>query len=179
MSLTEEQYERIALWLDGRDVTLDEAERAAADQIRRDEAMLGRRLGAEAPPQALRRAANRMTAELARPRRQTIWVGRFAAAAAAAVLIALIIWTSPKDRTDPPVGQQMVPIEVVLDEMQNAAEAGAIDLVADELDALESEIVATLDQDVADLEIRAIESDIEDVLSENAASWPVEEDFPS
>jgi hypothetical protein len=59
MTLTNEQYERIARHLDGEDVRLTAEERAAADEIRGDERRLGSRLDVSIPPGA--------AAHLARP----------------------------------------------------------------------------------------------------------------
>jgi len=56
MTLTHEQYERIGRVLDGEELALSDAERAAADQIRRDEARIADMLAVEPPAAAIERA---------------------------------------------------------------------------------------------------------------------------
>ncbi len=119
MTLTDDQYERIARRLDGEDIPLTAAEQRIADElvedegavgarlsadaaglsptmlaeVRRDEAAVGPRLDVPLPSRAFDRAQRRLAAELARPRRRLIWAGSAAgavAAAAAALLIAAL-----------------------------------------------------------------------------------------
>ena len=48
--LTDEQYERIARWLDGEQISLTDTERIAADEVRRDESAVGSLLDARPVP---------------------------------------------------------------------------------------------------------------------------------
>ena len=93
MNPSEQQYEQIARYLDGEDVSLSEPLRELAEQIRRDEAAVGQALDITVPPPAIGNARNRMLAELARPRRRALrrWVGGLSAAAAAAAIV-LAVW---------------------------------------------------------------------------------------
>ena len=176
MSLSERQYERVAQWLDGQDVSLDEAERALAEELRGQEALVGRRLDVAAPAAAWRRAWNRTAAELARPRWRTAWIDAAAAAAAAIVLIALIVRPTPKPPDVSPVAMAEVPIDVVVQQMRDATQAEGIDVVAEQLDVLESDILATMGSTTLDLEIDAVDYEIDRVLDNGETTWVLEED---
>ena len=75
MMLTDEQYERIARWLDGERIPLTDAERAAADEVRRDESAVAPLL--DAPPPAAGAVAGAVQqVMLAEIRRDESAVGR-------------------------------------------------------------------------------------------------------
>lgn len=59
MRPSDEQYERVARYLDGESVSLSDAGRALADEIRRDETRLGGMLDVAVPPETLARAERR------------------------------------------------------------------------------------------------------------------------
>ena len=75
MMLTDEQYERIARWLDGERIPLTDAERAAADEVRRDESAVASLLDAR-PPAGGAVAGAVQQAMLAEIRRDESAVGR-------------------------------------------------------------------------------------------------------
>ena len=62
MNLTEEQYARVARWLDGQDVELSIEERAAAEEVRRGEADLAVVLDVPVRRETLDRARRRLVA---------------------------------------------------------------------------------------------------------------------
>lgn len=170
--LTEEQYRRVAQWLDGEPVSLSEAERAEAEAMREDEAFFAGVAPAEAPASAVQRARRRMRAEMARPSHKVVWLRRLGAVAAAAVVIAAAsLWQRPVTEPAPEL-----PVETVLAEMENAASAGEVDLLADELASFEAELLPTAASDVTDLEIEAIENSFDDLLSDEPSLWFFDED---
>jgi len=170
--LTEEQYRRVAQWLDGEPVSLSDPERAVAEALRADEAFFAGVAAADAPTSALQRAGRRLRAEMARPSYGVVWLRRLGAVAAAAVVIlsaSLWRWPSPEPLVE-------VPVETVLAEMENATSAGEVDLLADEMASFQAELLLTPAADVTDLEIEAIERDVDDLLSDEPASWFFDED---
>jgi len=178
MALSEKEYERIADWLDGRDVPLTEAERAVAEEVRRDERMLASAAGGDWPRKAFERASRRMTAELARPRR--LWIGRFAATAAAAaaiVAIALLLPTGPHTPTTLTDGGEgtstaPVPIETLVEQMEESVRPPVVvELLAGELESLEADVVVSAEIGPMELEINAMEVEFERILLDPAAPW--------
>ncbi|GAG02154.1 unnamed protein product, partial [marine sediment metagenome] len=104
MNLTEEQYARIARWLDGQDVELSAEERAVAAEVRQGEGYLAAMLDVPLRREALDRAWRRLAADLARPRRRALQIGYAAgaiAAAAAVVILAVTLMHSPPAGTTP------------------------------------------------------------------------------
>ncbi|MGA2266352.1 MAG: hypothetical protein ABSH10_07980 [Phycisphaerae bacterium] len=104
MEPNEQQSERIARWLDGREGPLGAAELSEARRLRRQEERLGRRLDIPVPPAALAAAEMTLRRAVARSRRRSVLriVLEVAAAAAAAVLVIAMLWpqqasTSPSD----------------------------------------------------------------------------------
>ena len=55
-------------------------------------------------------------------------------------------------------------------------EAGRIRVTADELASFEAELLPTAASDVTDLEIEAIENNVDDLLSDEPSSWFFDED---
>jgi hypothetical protein len=88
MTWNEQQYERIARYLDGEPIALTVEERTMAEAFRKEEADLAAVL-AEAPSRdALDRSMRRVRAELARP--MPHWSYRGLSVAAAAMVVAMI-----------------------------------------------------------------------------------------
>ena len=178
MAITEEQYERIALWLDGQDVALGEAERAAADEIRRDEALLGA-VEMRAPRGALDRASRRIGAELARPTRR-LRIARFVAvttAAAAAIILATAL-LMPDPAPVAPVGHDpdgetiAKKVETLIDEMEESIRPQMmVELLAADLESLEAEMLVTAEIGEMDLKINALENEIDSILLDPSAPW--------
>ena len=178
MAITEERYERIALWLDGQDVTLGDAERAAADEIRRDEAFVGAAADVRAPHSALDRASRRMAAELARPTRR-LRIGRFVAAAgavaAAIIVVTALLMRGPEPGTpqtpDPPL-PSVAEVNTLIEEMEESIRPGMmVQLLAGDLELLGAEMLVTAEIGEMDLEINALENEIDSILLEPSAPW--------
>ena len=189
MPMTDEQYERIAGWLDGRDVALSEAERAVADEIRRDERMLASAGGGDWPRKALVRASRRMTAELARPSRR-LWVSRLAAAgavAAAIIVAAALLPTGPVGTKRPVIetlgtviaGPDLKELKILIEkaeesigEMEESIRPGVVvELLAGELESIEAEMLVTAEVGGTDLEINAMEDELDSILLDPAEPW--------
>lgn len=139
---------RVAEYLDGQPVSLDEAGQAIADEIRRDEKTLGRRLDVPLPARARSRAIRRMQAaasSLARNVLRAFGVGSAVAAAAAALLLAARVWNeatqTPQPRTALPTELlvEALPAEPV-DATPNTLAAGTAGSLDDEIDALEDSL---------------------------------------
>lgn len=175
MQLNEEQYERIAQWLDGRDINLSDIEREAAEEIRRDEKLMGDIMTVDAPAEAFVRAQQRMSAELAKPVIRIIPLRRIAAAAAI-ILIAAGVWlvSQPGDTTLSGYSSK-APISAIIDEMLEVTDDDTIALVTDEVAQLRTELVVSPDYTMMDLEINAIEDEIKDVFLEDVPGWELEE----
>ena len=178
MAITERQYERIALWLDGQDVALNDAERAVADEIRRDEAFVGAAADVRIPHGALDRASRRVAAELARPTRR-LRIGRFVAAAgavAAAIIVvtALLMPGLQPSRTktiDPPLSS-VAEVNTLIEEMEESIRPGMmVQLMAGDLESLEAEMLVTAEIGEMDLEINALENEIDSILLDPSAPW--------
>ena len=166
MRISEEQYERVAQYLDGRDIDLDGAERDLSEEIRRDERLLAA-FDVAPPASAMARARKRMIAALGRVRTRLLWLGRVvgveSAAVAALLLVAVTlatISTGPARRTRP----APVPTSVLLAPV--VAPAGDdLDILAGQLDELEADMVASLT--TSRLEIESLERDIQDFLMDD------------
>ncbi len=90
MQLTDEQFERIARWLDGEQVELTADEEKLAVQFRDHEALAADMLEAELPAEALAVARLSINRELTCVDRQNVWF-KFAAPAAVAAVVLLSI----------------------------------------------------------------------------------------
>lgn len=88
MMWNEQQYERIARYLDGEPVALTVEEQAMAETFRREEADLAAMLVETPSRAALDRSMRRVRAELARPMHH--WSYRGISVAAAAMVLAVI-----------------------------------------------------------------------------------------
>lgn len=183
--MTEQQYERIAQWLDGRDVALSDAERILAEQIRDDETFVGAAVAVAPPRAAFDRASRRMTAELARP---TGWrrVGRFvtaAAVAAAIIVVAAMLMYGPAPTVDPPDTPPGplaadVPIEVRIEFMEESIRPGmVVEMLAGEFESIEVDsVLVTAGGGTADVEINALEDELDDILLDPVEPWLFEDD---
>ncbi len=175
MKLNERQYERVGRYLDGEQIELSADERTVADEIRRMEAPLPAMLEAQPSHRAIDRARRRMLSELLRPGRRTrriIWP----AAAAAAVLIAVtavLVW-----RPDPPETPPLVTIEEVAGIYAGSDENVDLDLIAEELHAMEAEIVVSTPTGTLDAELYDLQETLDTFWLEEATTWPDEEAWP-
>lgn len=97
MNTTNEDYELVARYLDGEEVTLSAAQRALAEEIVSDGRQVGGALDVPAPAGTLHRVHGRLLPVL-RPRRGIWRRVRWAvpaAAAAAAILMVMLLPTGP------------------------------------------------------------------------------------
>lgn len=133
MQLSQHEYERIARRLDGEAVDLTAAERAAAEEILRDERALRPALAVCAPSEAMAKARRRLTAELARPAHGIRWI-RYLAASVSSAAIALIA-VGLMRQIAPPFGPRPpVPLSVYVDALDmSLASTVAYDLLNAEL----------------------------------------------
>ena len=165
MRISREHYERVARYLDGEDVRLDEAERELSEQIRRDERLLAA-LDVGLPAPAAARARRRMVAALARPGGRVRWlrwvVGVEAAAVAALLLVAVtlaIVSRGPEGPRAPVV----VPTSVLIASTEFSAQSD-LDILARQLDELEAELATSVPISDGDVEIDSLERDVQDFL---------------
>jgi hypothetical protein len=145
MILSEEQYERIARWLDGEEIRLTAEEREAVSDLHRSRAVVAPALDVEVPREAMARAERRLRAALAHPRRRLLRIGALAGGAAAAAAAAIVIAISAL-HTLPPGGDAdgvaKVPLEVFVAAMQESETEKEMLLLAREMDDLEAEWAA-------------------------------------
>ena len=165
MRISREQYERVARYLDGEDVRLDEAERKLSEQIRRDEGLLAA-LDVGPPAGAIARSRRRMIAALGRPAGRLRWlryvVGVEAAAVAALLLVAVTLAIVSTD-TEAPRAPVVVPTSVLVASTEFSAQ-GDLDILARQLDELEAEIATSVPISGGDVEIDLLERDIQEFL---------------
>ena len=171
MELNEEQYERVALWLDGQDVSLSEAEKIVADQMRRDEASLAGLADLEVPPAVVQKARQQIVAELIRPKR---WVAIAYRLAAAAIVIVAVVWMLSNRK--PTTISPQIPIDIALQEMEYSTDAGMVEFLADEIQAFRAELFMAQDNYVMDLQINAMEKELEDIWINGTSIWLLEEE---
>ena len=177
MALTEEQYERIARWLDGESVELSAEERAAAEEVRGAEARLaGPMREVEVPARAMARARRRLAAATARPtlRARRVAVAAGAAAVAAAAVIALLMFLGGPERQKADrdlVGDQTIPVEVWVATVQQTPGGDDIALLADELDKLEAELAWSESAQPLDRQIESLTRELEQFWLEDSPDW--------
>jgi len=94
VNATNEDYELVARYLDGEEVTLTAAQLALAEEVVSDGRQVGRALEVPSPAGTLHRVHGRMVRHLrpaSRLWRRVRWAAPVAAAAAAAVILALVL----------------------------------------------------------------------------------------
>ena len=161
MAMTESTYERIARRLDGESIELTADERAVADEIRRDGLLLDSPIDPTDQRQAMDRAANRMRAALARPRRRKRYLGLLTAAEAVAVA-ALLIMTWTLHVVDSGNIPSLPDIYVVA-----TADLDMVDelnIFQDELDSLQADLAAEDWGNNDDHDLDDLEEQLEDFL---------------
>ena len=176
MRWNDEQYGRVAGWLDGEPVRLTDAERAAAEQIRRAERRLAAMMDLAVPPASLARARRRMASELARPRRRMLRIGLAAAAVAAAAIVIATIAPRPDQRTRPSgqLDAEAVPVTVLLDVLSQSDRYDEADLLARQIDELAAELSLAAVPVPLDQEIDAVERSIEEFWLADSPAGPPE-----
>jgi hypothetical protein len=125
MNWNEKDYEAVALYLDGQDVTLSDSQSELARQIAGDFKALAPKLNVAVPEEILRRVRDKMP--MGRPTvRRGLYIGLAATAAAAVVLLAVGVrshWTTVRADAITPseyvsaylgnVGDEQEPTEVL------------------------------------------------------------------
>jgi hypothetical protein len=180
MTLNNEQYERIARWLDGEMVSLTDEESAAAGEVRSGEARLRTALGAEAVPHRAMASARR-TLRAATGRRVVLrarFIGAFAAGAAiaAALFITLVLRHAGPPNT--PVGETPgrevakadVPVDVWLGALEAPPGGVAINLLCGEMDQFEAELAESKPPGAMDRQIDTMQQDIDQFWTEDGSS---------
>lgn len=140
MEPNELQSERIAQWMDGRDLELTAEELTVAQRIRRREALLGGLLDVQMPPGVHARALKSLRRKLGRRRRRVLRIiVEVAAVAAAAVLIVAMLLPSHV-----PAPSRPVPTAVLFEDSYRSAGAVELDVIAEQMDQVEARMLAAL-----------------------------------
>lgn len=169
MTYTEQQYQRVAQWLDGQAVELTGDERRLADDIRSGEATLYA-LEAHVPPAAMARARRSLIAAAAKPSRFRLalkyLVGVEAAAIAGAAMILVTLGVLSQD----PPAAPAVSTEVLISAAQKPINPD-IQALAERMDQLEADIVSTPTDGEGDFD--AMERDVQGFLRDirSIQSW--------
>jgi len=177
MILREEQYERIARWLDGETVDLSADEQAAAREIRERESLLSERLDVHAAPEVFASVERRVAAKLARPRVRWVWAGAAVAAAAAIVLASLWFLRTEDVPPMPAPGLDLTQAthQELFAALQASTDAGELDLVDRDLSELEADVLVIQAATAEDLRLKALEREIEEFwLDHSPALKPIE-----
>lgn len=187
MELDQEQYAKIARWLDGSSEGLADAERAVADEISDLERKVAGELAVELPQGAIFRL-NAKVSHAAAPRpRRGVWRGvvfGFAAAAAALLAVGLnhvLRPVSPRPVSTPPGPVARAPAgkaptdQAVRDWARGLAKSAPrsdwdvkLDELGREMGELEAESFASASP--VDVEMDALESDFNELLMDD--TWP-------
>ncbi len=180
MEANKEQYEQVARFLDGEDVSLDADTLALTDEIRGLEAAVAGHLDTEAPASVIGRAQRRLrTAMAERPKHsqpiRIAAVGATVAAVAAMILLAFsLLWESvvPTGGRDDGNGQIAavsphlerdvdIPTDVLFGFAGSQSEYDLeMDLIAEQLNEEESEITVGRESVMLDAEILDLQEKI-------------------
>ena len=175
MEPTEQQYDRIARWLDGEDLRLEGPELQAAQDIRRQEADWGPMLDAPVPAAAMTAARGRLTRAVARRKHHSLRVGAFVGAilavAAAIVLAVTVLWMpAPSNGPDVPASVLFAALSTPSDSSAGGDDTGAL---AERVSALEEEMTslvytpAPVDAQNNGSDVQADESWLDDYLNDS------------
>ncbi|HUS48147.1 MAG TPA: hypothetical protein VM098_08505 [Phycisphaerae bacterium] len=178
-TLNEEQYERVARWLDGEKVKLTPPEQDATEEICRTEADLASALDAASRQASMDRARRRLAAALARPQLRLWRIGALATAAAAAVVLAAVLWhpTGQPPVTAPQLTLQVQQVQAngaYLAALEYFAADDELDMVKHDLDDLAADMALAAAPRAIDLKMEAIEKDIDEFLFEDMPAYPAE-----
>ena len=138
MSENEPNVDRVASWLDGEHVELTDADRALADEIRRDQMVLDAPIDRRRMHAAMDHARRRMTAELASPSRRKRWLAVITSTEAIAVAALLLVTVLTGMVTN---GSDPASLDAMIRVVNTPETPDDFDLIQDELDALEAEIL--------------------------------------
>ncbi len=180
MEANKGQYEQVARFLDGEDVSLDADTLALAEEIRGLEAAVAEHLEIAVPASAIRRAQRRLLAATAGPPRRSIRVrivavGATAAAVAAIILLIFgLLWepvvpTGGRDdgngRIAADSSHSDQEVDIPTDVLLGFTVSGngfdlELDLIAEQLDEEESEITVGRESVMLDAEILDLQEKI-------------------
>jgi len=167
MPWTEQQYERVARYLDGESVELTARQRELAEEIRAGRATVTAGIDPRMSRRAIDKARRRMSAELARPRRRKISLACLAAAEAVAVAAVLIIALTLQPMATPETDADNwaeVPLEVIGPDGRSEI-AQRISLVRQGIDLIEADILSPAAViDPAGFEIDELRYELEGLL---------------
>lgn len=166
MPWTDEQYERVARYLDGEPLELTDRELELAEEIRAGEAVVTAGIDPRLRHRAMDKARRRMSAELARPTRRRAVLACFAAAEAVAVAAVLVIALTLQGIAPAPTPANSwtdVPLEAIgLAESSEITEH--ISLVQQSIDLLEAELMSSItSMDPVDYEDDDLDSGLEEL----------------
>ena len=169
MQWTDEQYGRVARYLDGQPVDLTGPERDLAGEITGGgEVFVTGGIDVRQLHRAMATARRQMSVALARPRRRKIFVACFAAAEVAAAAAVLVIMLTVRGMA-PPATTHNALADAPLDVISSFADgkiAEEILLVHQDIDLLEAEIYApAIDFDQASFEIDELQFDLEELMN--------------
>lgn len=178
MNMNEQQYERIARWLDGEAVDLTAAEQAVAQELRRDEAAIAEAMtDVKTPLAAMARARRRMTAAAGGRRVLHLAFGAVGAAAAAAIVLAATMLWTPTPAAGPVAGNggaansADVPPEVWVGAMAPSAQMETMSALGDAIDRLASEVAISTPALPVDHEMDSIQDELNDFWQEDPQAW--------
>lgn len=142
MVTCEDNHDRIAQWLDGQPVELTDSERLIADEIQRDQALLDAPVDPLRQRVAMDHARRQLSAELARPTRRKRWLAVITSTEALAVAALLVVaWLTHVVVVEP---NRAHDVNDMIEVVAAPEVPDQIDLLQDELDALQAEMMADL-----------------------------------
>lgn len=164
MQWTDQQYDRVARYLDGDPLELTDLERDLVEEVRNGLDIVQAGIDLPKRHQAMDKARRRMSAELARPARRRAVLACFTAAeaiAVAAVLVIALALQAIAPIASPLNGWAAIPIEAIgLGETNAFTEQ--IALVERDIDMLEADLLMpAITMDPASFEIDQLKYDLE------------------
>jgi hypothetical protein len=176
MSISSEQYDRVARWLDGQDVALDAQELELADQVRNGLSSIGAAFEAAMPPGAIQRAIGSLPQRRPAIIRLAPYIGAAAAAAAAIIVLAVGFGQhyTPRQAMGPAVAQHtvkpapavagVVGIKLIIPKDVD------LDVIAGEVDELQASMTAP--PATVDVQIDAVQSQLEQLQEDHPLAKP-------
>ena len=164
MAAGNEELAQVARWLDGEQVELSARQRALAEEVLADEAVVGRALGTPLPAGVLHRVLARLGARGVRPARR----GRLAAALAAAAVVvvaAAALWLVGRGAPTPTAPEY---VEQFLQPPAGALEAQA-EALSEEL--AETQVRLALGDDLpVEAAVTALAEELGELMAEDGAA---------
>ncbi len=158
MNLNQEQYERIALWLDGEDVALSGEERAEAESIRQCEKQVAPLMDTPVEADTLRRVHRTVSAGAVKRSGRRIRLVIGGAAAAAAIVLAVVLsWPHQPSGTE---GLPPAEDDIMFGSALETSSSDEIAILSDEIDSLEANIIADGTMDETEFRIDAMRQEV-------------------